>query len=94
MDGNAGTIIIGAGQAGLAMSRCLRDRGLPHLVLERGQVAQRWRSERWHSFTLLSPNHIWYEATLDDPQTYTRPPRSPTCAGLRPRGTGADRGER
>ena len=56
MDGNAGTIIIGAGQAGLAMSRCLRDRGLPHLVLERGQVAQRWRSERWHSFTLLSPN--------------------------------------
>ena len=56
MDGNAGTIIIGAGQAGLAMSRCLRDRGLPHLVLERGQVAQRWRCERWHSFTLLSPN--------------------------------------
>ena len=38
------------------MSRCLRDRGLPHLVLERGQVAQRWRCERWHSFTLLSPN--------------------------------------
>jgi putative flavoprotein involved in K+ transport len=56
MGGNAGTIIIGAGQAGLAMSRCLRDRGLPHPVLERGQVAQRWRSERLHSFTLLSPN--------------------------------------
>ena len=56
MDGNVGTIIIGAGQAGLAMSRCLRDRGLPHLVLERGRVGQRWRSERWDSFTLLSPN--------------------------------------
>jgi putative flavoprotein involved in K+ transport len=56
MDGNAGTIIIGAGQAGLAMSRCLRDHGLPHLVLERGRVGQRWRSERWDSFTLLSPN--------------------------------------
>ena len=56
MDGNVGTIVIGAGQAGLAMSRCLRDRGLPHLVLERGRVAQRWRAERWDSFTLLSPN--------------------------------------
>ncbi len=52
----AGTIVIGAGQAGLAMSRCLLDRGLPHLVLERGRIAQRWRSERWDSFTLLSPN--------------------------------------
>jgi putative flavoprotein involved in K+ transport len=51
-----GTIIIGAGQAGLAVSRCLRDRGLPHVVLERGRIAQRWRSERWDSFTLLSPN--------------------------------------
>lgn len=56
VDGNVGTIVIGAGQAGLAMSRCLRDRGLPHLVLERGRVGQRWRSERWDSFTLLSPN--------------------------------------
>jgi putative flavoprotein involved in K+ transport len=56
VDENVGTIIIGAGQAGLAMSRCLRDRGLPHLVLERGRIAQRWRSERWDSFTLLSPN--------------------------------------
>jgi putative flavoprotein involved in K+ transport len=56
VDGNVGTIVIGAGQAGLAMSRCLRDRGLPHLVLERGRVAQRWRAERWDSFTLLSPN--------------------------------------
>ena len=56
MDENVGTIIIGAGQAGLAMSRCLHDRGLAHLVLERGAIAQRWRSERWDSFTLLSPN--------------------------------------
>jgi putative flavoprotein involved in K+ transport len=50
------TLVIGAGQAGLAMSRCLTDRGHEHLVLERGRVAQRWRSERWDSFTLLSPN--------------------------------------
>jgi putative flavoprotein involved in K+ transport len=51
-----GTIIIGAGQAGLAMSCCLRNRGIAHVVLERGRIGQRWRAERWDSFTLLSPN--------------------------------------
>ena len=90
MDGNAGTIIIGAGQAGLAMSRCLRDRGLPHLVLERGQVAQRWRSERWHSFTLLSPN--WqtrlpgHRYAGSEPDGFMRAARSPTCCRPTPAG--------
>ncbi|NMO92708.1 NAD(P)-binding domain-containing protein [Actinomycetospora sp. TBRC 11914] len=50
------TIVIGAGQAGLAMSRCLTARGMHHVVLERGRIGQRWRHERWDSFTLLSPN--------------------------------------
>jgi putative flavoprotein involved in K+ transport len=50
------TAIIGAGQAGLAMSHCLRDRGIEHVVLERGRVAERWRSERWESLRLLTPN--------------------------------------
>ena len=50
------SIIIGAGQAGLAMSAGLRMRGIRHVVLERGRVAQRWRTERWDSFRLLSPN--------------------------------------
>ncbi|MCM2314900.1 MAG: NAD(P)-binding domain-containing protein [Thermoanaerobaculia bacterium] len=49
------TVIIGAGQAGLALSRCLFDRGVEHVILERGRVAQRW-SERWDSLRLLSPN--------------------------------------
>ena len=49
-------IVIGAGQAGLAMSHCLAARGIGHLVLERGRVAERWRSERWDSLRLLSPN--------------------------------------
>ena len=49
-------IIIGAGQAGLAMSHCLGRRGTDHIVLERGQVAERWRSERWDSLRLLTPN--------------------------------------
>jgi len=50
------TVIIGGGQAGLAMSRCLRERGVPHVVLERGRIGERWRSERWDSLRLLTPN--------------------------------------
>jgi putative flavoprotein involved in K+ transport len=50
------TIVIGGGQAGLAVSRCLRDAGLDHVVLERGRLAERWRSERWDSLHLLTPN--------------------------------------
>jgi len=50
------TVIIGGGQAGLAMSRSLRDRGRDHVVLERGRIAERWRSERWDSLRLLTPN--------------------------------------
>src|SRR5690242_5462407 len=49
-------IIIGAGQAGLAMSYCLNRLGIEHVVLERGRIAERWRSERWDSLRLLTPN--------------------------------------
>lgn len=48
-------IVIGGGQAGLAMSRHLADRGIGHAILERGRVAERWRSERWDSLRLLTP---------------------------------------
>lgn len=50
------TLIVGAGQAGLAISQRLTTLGQEHLLLDRGNVAERWRSERWDSFTLLSPN--------------------------------------
>ena len=50
------TVIIGAGHAGLAMSRCLSDRGIDHVVLERADVANSWRTERWDSLRLLTPN--------------------------------------
>jgi putative flavoprotein involved in K+ transport len=53
---HADCVVIGAGQAGLAMSRSLTDRGVDHVVLERGRVAERWRSERWTSLRLLTPN--------------------------------------
>lgn len=51
-------VIIGGGYAGLAMSRCLGRRGIPHVVLERGRLAERWRSERWDSLRLLTPNFL------------------------------------
>ena len=52
------TVIIGAGQAGLALSRHLRLAGHGHVVLERGRVGERWRSERWDSLRLLTPNWL------------------------------------
>ena len=48
--------MIGAGHAGLAMSRCLAERGVDHVVLERGLVANSWWTERWDSLRLLTPN--------------------------------------
>jgi putative flavoprotein involved in K+ transport len=50
------TIIIGAGQAGLAASTCLTERGHDHVVLERGHLGQRWTSDTWDSLRLLTPN--------------------------------------
>jgi putative flavoprotein involved in K+ transport len=55
-------VVIGAGHAGLCVSRALRDANREHLVLERGRVAERWSSERWSSFTLLAPN--WHASLL------------------------------
>src|SRR5690349_4937084 len=50
------TIIVGGGQAGLAMSRSLSQLGREHVVLERSRVAERWRSERWDSLAFQFPN--------------------------------------
>jgi putative flavoprotein involved in K+ transport len=70
----ATTIIIGAGQSGLAMSRHLTARSIDHVVLERGEVANSWRTERWDSLRLLTPN--WqsrlpdYSYDGDDPDGF------------------------
>jgi putative flavoprotein involved in K+ transport len=67
------TAIIGAGQAGLALSHELTAAGHPHVVLERGRVGERWRSERWDSLRLLTPNWINRlpgAAPLPDPDGY------------------------
>lgn len=50
------TVVIGGGQAGLAVSYCLTQRRRPHLVLEKRRIGNVWRSERWDSFTLVTPN--------------------------------------
>jgi putative flavoprotein involved in K+ transport len=54
-----GTLIIGGGQAGLAMSEHLNRRGLPHLIVERRRIAERWRSERWDSLVANGP--AWHD---------------------------------
>lgn len=70
------TVIIGGGQAGLAMSRCLSHRRIEHVVLERGAVAERWRRERWDSLTLLTPNWMTrlpgFRYDGSDPDGYMR----------------------
>jgi putative flavoprotein involved in K+ transport len=57
------TLIIGGGQAGLAMSAHLRKQGLPHLIVERHRVAERWRTERWDSLVANGP--AWHDRFPD-----------------------------
>lgn len=61
----ADVVIVGAGQAGLALSHCLGQIGIDHAVLERGRIGERWRSQSWRSLTLLTPN--WLNALPGSP---------------------------
>ena len=67
-------VVVGAGHAGLAMSRSLTERSIDHVVLERGEVAHSWRTQRWPSLRLLTPN--WqtrlpgHPYTGDDPDGF------------------------
>ena len=53
------TVVVGGGQAGLAMSEHLRRHAIPHLVLERDRLVERWRSERWDSLVANGP--AWHD---------------------------------
>ena len=72
--------MIGAGHAGLAMSRCLAEHSIDHVVIERGEVANSWKTERWDSLRLLTPNWqsrlpgFGYEG--DDPDCYRTMPET------------------
>ena len=53
------TLVVGAGQAGVAMSEHLSNNGVPHLVLERDRIAERWRTGRWDSLVANGP--AWHD---------------------------------
>jgi len=57
--GQVDTVVVGGGQAGLAMSEHLSKHGISHLVLERHRIAERWRSERWDSLVANGP--AWHD---------------------------------
>ena len=54
-----GTLIVGGGQAGIAMSEHLTNNGENHVVLERNRIAERWRTERWDSLVANGP--AWHD---------------------------------
>lgn len=56
MSSRFSVIVVGGGQAGLSMSHCLKQRGVDHVVLERHRLAHDWRTARWDSFCLVTPN--------------------------------------
>ena len=53
------TVVVGGGQAGLAMSEHLSKNGVPHLVLERSRIAESWRTGRWDSLVANGP--AWHD---------------------------------
>lgn len=74
------TVIIGAGHAGLAMSHGLTARSIDHVILERGEVAHSWKTERWDSLRLLTPNWLsrlpGYRYDGEDPDGYRTMPET------------------
>ena len=74
------SVVIGAGHAGLAMSHCLTARSIDHVVLERGEVANSWKTERWDSLRLLTPNWLsrlpGYGYEGDDPDGFRTMPET------------------
>ena len=58
MCGVIDAVVIGAGHAGLAVSKRLVDAGVEHVVLERGEIGETWRTQRWDSFALNTPSAV------------------------------------
>lgn len=86
-------VIVGAGHSGLAMSRRLTERSIDHVVLERGEVANSWRRDRWDSLRLLTPN--WqsglpgFDYSGSDPDGFMTSPEVADHLGAYARAIGA-----
>jgi putative flavoprotein involved in K+ transport len=82
--GEIDTVVVGAGHAGLAVSRLLAAAGHEHVILERGRVGERWRSERWDSLHLVTPSWMTrlpgYRYQGADPDGTCPRPRSLTSS--------------
>ncbi|GHD99387.1 FAD-dependent oxidoreductase [Defluviimonas sp. 20V17] len=63
------TLVVGGGQAGIAISMHLNGHGVPHLVLEKDRIAERWRTGRWDSMVANGP--AWHDRFPDQPYTGT-----------------------
>ena len=86
------TVVIGAGHAGLAVSRLLTLAGREHVVLDRGRVGERWRTERWDSLHLLTPSWMtrlpgWYRGGRPRRLPVGRPVRRASSSSTPPRST-------
>ncbi len=55
------TLVVGAGQAGIALSEHLGNSGVPHLILEKNRVAEAWRTRRWDALVTNGP--VWHDAS-------------------------------
>ena len=71
-------VIVGAGHSGLAMSHCLSECAVDHVLLERGEIGNSWKRERWDSLRLLTPNWLTrlpgYAYQSDNPHGYMAMP--------------------
>jgi len=90
-------VVVGAGHCGLAVSRCLAARSIDHVVLERGEVADSWRNQRWDSLRLLTPNWMTrlpgFAYSGSDPDSYLGARGGALPRGIR-RGVGSTRAVR
>lgn len=76
MNNHYSVVVVGGGQAGLSISYCLKERGLDHIIFEKNRIGHSWRSKRWDSFCLVTPN--WqcqlpgYAYTGQDPNGFMK----------------------
>ncbi|MBW4489838.1 MAG: MSMEG_0569 family flavin-dependent oxidoreductase [Trichocoleus desertorum ATA4-8-CV12] len=76
MQNHYSVIVVGGGQSGLSISYCLKERGIDHIIFEKNQIGYAWRTKRWDSFCLVTPN--WqcklpgYAYPGDDPHGFMK----------------------